>query len=112
MVPPEKLKPTTHLSQVEHSTTGWLYRYYTAIGSLYRHVVCDVLVSWRLEPVVGVASSNFCKIFIYVHKNVFVPQTSDLLEKLALNFLYNFHRERSLLKLKIINKSSFGGTGQ
>ena len=26
MVPPEKLKPTTPLSQVEHSTTGWLYR--------------------------------------------------------------------------------------
>ena len=55
MVPPEKLKPTTPLSQVEHSTTGWLYRHYTAIGSLYRHVVCDALVSWRLEPVVGVA---------------------------------------------------------
>ena len=44
MVPPDKLKPTTPLSQVEHSTTGWLDRYYTAIRSLYRHVVCDILV--------------------------------------------------------------------
>ena len=30
-----------------------------------------------------------------------MPQTSDFLEKLALFFLYNFHRERSLQKLKI-----------
>ena len=41
----------------------------------------------------------FCKIFIYVHKNLFAPQTWDLLEKFALNFLYNFHRERGLIKL-------------
>ena len=46
-MPPEKLKPTTPLSQVERSTTGWLYRYYTAIRSLYRHVVCDVPVSCK-----------------------------------------------------------------
>ena len=26
-VPPERLKPTTPLFQIEHSTTGWLYRY-------------------------------------------------------------------------------------
>ena len=32
---------------VKHSTTGWLYRYYTAIWSLYRHVVCDVPVSFK-----------------------------------------------------------------
>ena len=31
---------------------------------------------------------------------MFAPQTSDLLEKLALIFLYNFYREHSLLKLK------------
>ena len=37
MVPPEILKPTTPLSQLEHSTTGWLKRYYTTIRSLYRH---------------------------------------------------------------------------
>ena len=30
-----------------------------------------------------------------------MPQTSDFLEKLALFFLYNFHREHSLQKLKI-----------
>ena len=34
-----------------------------------------------------------------------MPQTSDLLEKSALIFLYNFHREHSLLKL-IIKKLS------
>ena len=47
MVPPEKLKRTTPLSQGKQSTTGWLYRYYTAIRSLYRHVVCDVPVSCK-----------------------------------------------------------------
>ena len=41
----------------------------------------------------------FCKIFIYVHKNLFAPQTWDLLEKLALIFLYNFHHEHGLIKL-------------
>ena len=40
----------------------------------------------------------FCKIFIYVHKNLFAPQTWDLLEKLALIFLYNFHREHGSIK--------------
>ena len=34
-------------------------------------------------------------------KNLFVPQTSDLLEKLALIFLYNFHSDHILLKLKM-----------
>ena len=29
------------------ATTGWLYRYYTAIRSLYHHVVCDVPVSCK-----------------------------------------------------------------
>ena len=43
----------------------------------------------------------FCKIFIYIHKNLFAPQAQDLLEKLAEILLYNFHREHTLLKLKI-----------
>ena len=48
MVPPaEKLKPTTPLSQVEQFATGSLYRYYIAIQSLYRHMVCDVTVSCK-----------------------------------------------------------------
>ena len=42
-----RLKPTAPLSQVKHSTTGWLYRYYTAIWSLYCHVVCDDPVSFK-----------------------------------------------------------------
>ena len=46
-------------------------------------------------------NSVYRKFFIYVHKLFFVPQTSDFSEKLALIFLYNFHREHSLLKLKI-----------
>ena len=46
-------------------------------------------------------NSVYRKFFIYVHKNLFVPQTSDLLEKLALIFLYNFHHDHILLKLKI-----------
>ena len=36
------------------------------------------------------AHSVYCKSFIYVHKNLFAPQTSDLLKKMVLNFLYNF----------------------
>ena len=34
-------------------------------------------------------------------KICFAPQTSDLLEKLALIFLYNFNRDHILLTLKI-----------
>ena len=45
-------------------------------------------------------NSNYCKIFIYIHKNLFAPQAQDLLEKLA-ELLYNFHREHIFLKLKI-----------
>ena len=36
---------------------------------------------------------------------MFVPQTSDHLEKSALVFLYNLHREHNLLKL-IVKKLS------
>ena len=46
-------------------------------------------------------NSVYRKFFIYVHKNLFVPQTSDFLEKLPLIFLYNFHSEHSVLKWKI-----------
>ena len=42
-----------------------------------------------------------CKIFIYVHKNLFTPQAPDISEKLAECLLYNFHRDLILLKLKI-----------
>ena len=45
-------------------------------------------------------NSVYCKIFIYIHKNLFAPQAQDLLEKLAEVLLYNFHREHILLKLK------------
>ena len=43
----------------------------------------------------------YCKIFMYVHKNLFAPQAPDLLEKLAECLLYNFYRKFILLKLKI-----------
>ena len=46
-------------------------------------------------------NSIYCKIFIYIHKNLYAPQTSDLFEKLALIFLYIFHSEHSFLNLKI-----------
>ena len=49
MVPPERLKPTTPLSQVKHSTTGCLDRYYTDTWSLYRHVVCNVPVPCKAK---------------------------------------------------------------
>ena len=34
-----------------------------------------------------------------MHKNLFAQQTWNVLEKLALIFLYNFHREHGLIKL-------------
>ena len=46
-------------------------------------------------------NSIYCKIFIYIHKNLFAPQAQDRLEKLAEILLYNFHGEHILLKLKI-----------
>ena len=45
-------------------------------------------------------NSIYCKILIYIHKNLFAPQAQDLLEKLAEILLYNFHCEHILLKLK------------
>ena len=45
------------------------------------------------------AEFNVLQIFIYVHKNLFAPQSWDLLEKLALIFLYNFHHKHGLIKL-------------
>ena len=47
------------------------------------------------------ANSIYCKIFIYIHKNLFAPQAQDLLEKLAEIILYNFHPKHILLKLKL-----------
>ena len=46
-------------------------------------------------------NSIYFKIFIYIHKKRFEPQASDHLEKLAESLLNNFHREHTLLKLKI-----------
>ena len=45
-------------------------------------------------------NSIYCKLFIYIHENLFAPQAQDLLEKLGEILLYNFHREHILLKLK------------
>ena len=53
----------------------------------------------RMIPVINRTNSIYCKIFIYIHKNLFAQQAQDLLEKLA-EILYNFHREHILLKLK------------
>ena len=49
---------------------------------------------------IGTNSIDY-KIFIYIHKNLFVPQEQELFEKLAESLLYNFHRKHILLKLKI-----------
>ena len=59
----------------------------------------------NVENLAGFTGQNsiYYKVFFYVHKNMFMPQTSDLLEMLALIFLYNFHREHKLLKIKIKN---------
>ena len=46
-------------------------------------------------------NSIYCKIFIYIHKNLLAPQAPDVLEKLADSLLYNFHHEQFLVKLKI-----------
>ena len=63
------------------------------------------ILLWRTLSVTPLrnlpVNKRLSKLFIYVHKNLFAPQTSDLMEKLALIFLYNFHRDHILLKLKI-----------
>ena len=45
-------------------------------------------------------NSIYCKIFIYIQKNLFAPQAPDLLEKLAEILIYNFYCEHILLNLK------------
>ena len=47
------------------------------------------------------AEFRLSQIHIYVHCNLFALQISDLMEKLALIFLYNFHLDHILLILKI-----------
>ena len=44
---------------------------------------------------------TYLKAVIAFHRNLFAPQTQDLLEKLAETLLYNFHREHILLNVKI-----------
>ena len=44
-------------------------------------------------------NSIYCKFFIYIHKNLFLPQAQDLLEKLAEIHLYNFQDEFNLLQI-------------
>ena len=63
-----------------------LYDIYLSIKDI------ELLAEFRLSQI----------LHLYVHKNLLALQTSDLLEKkLALIFLYNFHRYHTLLKLKI-----------
>ena len=43
-----------------------------------------------IKDLENMAEFNLLQNLIYVHKNLFVPQTSDLLEEFALIFLRNF----------------------
>ena len=42
--------------------------------------------------------SIYCKIFIYIHKDLFVPQAPDPLEKLAESLIYNVYLPIHLAK--------------
>ena len=46
-------------------------------------------------------NSIYCKIFIYIQKDMFGTQAPDLLEKFAESLPYNFDCELILRKLKI-----------
>ena len=76
----------------------------TAFEELDMHRFRSSATPIRIIPVIKRlkfrTNSIYCKIFIYIHKNLFAPQAQDLLEKLAEILLYNFHREHILLKLK------------
>ena len=37
---------------------------------------------------------------MYIHKNLFLPQKPDLLEKFGDSLLYNFHREHIFAKIE------------
>ena len=53
-------------------------------------------------------NSIYCKIFIYIHKNLFEPQAQDLLEKLAEILLYKFSSRTHFAKIedkKVIAKN-------
>ena len=63
-------------------------------------VVCSPLVNIHLRRTLSVTPLRNFPVNKR-HKKLFAPQTSDLCEILALIFLYNFHREQSLLKLKM-----------
>ena len=52
-----------------------------------------------IKDLENLAEFNLLRNLQLCTQNLFAPQTSDLLEKLELIFLYNFHREHSLLKL-------------
>ena len=39
----------------------------------------------------------FCKIFIYVHKNLFAPQTWDLLEKLSSRTQFDKNNKKKVI---------------
>ena len=58
-----------------------------------------VLCETGLKDLQDLAEFNLFRSFHLCTKNLFVQQTSDLLEKLPLIFLYNLHREHSLLKI-------------
>ena len=59
--------------------------------------LCEIKLSMK-DLKIGL-NSVYRKFFIYVHKNLFAFQTLEVLEKLALIFLNNFHRDHILLKL-------------
>ena len=67
----------------------------------------DIYLS--IKDLENLAEFNFfCKIFIYVHKNLFVPQTLNLLEKWALIFLHNLSSRTQFAKIinkKVISKN-------
>ena len=54
----------------------------------YTNYTCH-LKTWKFRT-----NSIYCKIFIYIHTNLFAPKVQDLLEKLAEILLYNFHQGR------------------
>ena len=59
------------------------------------------LVKWPKTNIIFIVLfTEYSKFFIFVHINLFAPQTSDFLEKLVLIFPYNIHRGTQFAKFE------------
>ena len=67
-----------------------------------RNTFCRLYeIHLSIKDLKNLAEFRLSQILYLCTQNMFAPQTSDLLEKMVLIFLYNFHRDHNLQTLKI-----------